>query len=35
LGKLAFAHSELSGHQYWGAAAAEGKRAAEQMLAML
>ena len=35
LGSLAFAHSELSGHQYWGAAAVEGKRAAEQMLAML
>jgi len=35
LGRLTFAHSELSGHQYWGAAATEGKRAAEQMLAML
>lgn len=35
LGRLTFAHSELSGHQYWGAAADEGHRAAEQVLAML
>ncbi len=35
LGKLAFAHSELSGHQNAGAAALEGKRAAEQILGLL
>jgi spermidine dehydrogenase len=35
MGKLTFAHSELSGHQNSGAASREGKRAAEQVLAML
>ena len=35
LGRLTFAHSELSGHQNAGAAALEGQRAAEQVLAML
>ncbi|MEP7344392.1 MAG: NAD(P)/FAD-dependent oxidoreductase, partial [Gemmatimonadaceae bacterium] len=34
-GRLTFAHSELSGHQNWVAAALEGKRAAEQVIAML
>jgi len=35
LGGLTFAHSELSGHQNAEAAALEGQRAAEQVLAML
>ena len=35
LGRLTFAHSELSGHQNAGAAALEGTRAAEQVLGML
>lgn len=35
LGRLTFAHSELSGHQNAEAAALEGQRAAEQVLAML
>lgn len=35
LGNLAFAHSELSGHQTYPAAGEEGRRAAEQMLTLL
>jgi spermidine dehydrogenase len=35
LGKLTFAHSELSGHQTYPAAGEEGVRAARQILAML
>ena len=35
LGSVAFAHSELSGHQTHLAAGEEGARAARQMLAML
>lgn len=30
-GRIAFAHSELNGHQNWVAAVTEGRRAAEQM----
>jgi spermidine dehydrogenase len=30
-GRIAFAHSELNGHQNWVAAVSEGRRAAEQM----
>lgn len=35
LGRLAFGHSELNGNQHWNVAAAEGRRAAQQILAML
>jgi len=35
VGRLTFAHSELSGHQNAGAAALEGDRAAKQILQML
>ena len=33
-GRIAFAHSELTGTQVWQTAAAEGQRAAEQILAL-
>ncbi|CAM9671475.1 unnamed protein product, partial [Phaeothamnion confervicola] len=32
LGRIAFGHSELLGHQYWNGGLAEGRRAAEQVL---
>jgi spermidine dehydrogenase len=35
VGRLAFAHSELNGNQHWHVAAAEGRRAATQVLEML
>ena len=35
VGRLAFAHSELNGNQHWPIAAAEGRRAAFQVLEML
>ncbi len=35
LGRIAFAHSELAGNQNWPAAATEGRRAAQQAVAML
>ena len=35
LGNIAFAHSELAGHQDWHYAAEEGQRAARQILGML
>ena len=34
MGRLAFAHSELNGNQHWPIAAAEGRRAALQVLQM-
>jgi spermidine dehydrogenase len=34
-GRIAFAHSELTGHQTWGTAVTEGRRAAEQVAALL
>ena len=33
-GRIAFAHSELRGHQYWNGGVEEGRRAAEQVLAL-
>jgi hypothetical protein len=35
LGQLAFGHSELNGNQHWNIAAEEGRRAAQQVVAML
>ncbi len=35
LGQLAFGHSELNGNQHWNVAAEEGRRAAQQVIAML
>jgi len=35
VGRLAFAHSELNGNQHWAVAAAEGRRAASQVLELL
>jgi spermidine dehydrogenase len=32
LGRIAFGHSELRGHQYWSGAAGEGRRAVESLL---
>lgn len=32
LGRIAFGHSELRGHQYWSGAAGEGRRAVEALL---
>ena len=32
LGRIAFGHSELRGHQYWSGAAGEGRRAIEALL---
>jgi spermidine dehydrogenase len=34
-GRVTFGHSELNGNQHWPIAAAEGHRAAQQVLAML
>lgn len=34
-GRIAFAHAELNGHQHWVAAVEEGRRAAQQVLAVL
>ena len=33
-GRIAFGHSELRGHQYWNGGVEEGRRAAEQVLAL-
>ena len=34
-GRIAFAHSDLGGHQFWRGAVKEGRRAAEQILEIL
>jgi len=34
-GRIAFAHSELNGHQHWAGAVAEGQRAAKQIMDVL
>ena len=32
IGRIAFGHSELRGHQYWTGAAGEGRRAVESLV---